>query len=73
MKKNAGIVLIVVGILMSLFTGFDLITRKEVVDLGSIEINRTEKTPIYWSPVAGLILIGLGSLVLFSIRKQTNQ
>ena len=73
MKKNAGIVLIVVGILMSLFTGFDLITRKEVVDLGSIEINRTEKTPIYWSPVAGLILIGLGSLVLFSIRKQTKQ
>lgn len=73
MKKNAGIVLIVIGILMSLFTGFDLITRKEVVDLGSIEINRTEKTPIYWSPVAGLILIGLGSLVLFSIRKQTNQ
>ena len=73
MKKNAGIVLIVVGILMSLFTGFDLITRKEVVDLGSIEINRTETTPIYWSPVAGLILIGLGSLVLFSIRKQTNQ
>lgn len=73
MKKNAGIVLIVIGILMSLFTGFDLITRKEVVDLGSIEINRTEKTPIYWSPVAGLILIGLGSLVLFSIRKQTKQ
>ena len=73
MKKNAGIVLIVVGILMSLFTGFDLITRKEVVDLGSIEINRTEKTPIYWSPVAGLILVGLGSLGLFSIRKQTNQ
>ena len=68
--KNAGIVLIVIGILMSLFTGFNLITRKEVVDLGTIEINSTQRTPIYWSPGIGLILIGAGGLVLLINRKK---
>ncbi len=70
--KNTGIALIVIGILMSLFTGFNIITKKEVVDLGAIEINRTEKTPIYWSPITGLILIGVGGLVLITNRKKTN-
>ena len=68
--KNAGIAIIVIGILMSLFTGFSLVTKKEVVDLGAIEITSTEKTPIYWSPITGLILIGVGGLVLLASRKK---
>ncbi len=67
--KNAGIVLIVIGIVMSLFTGFNIITKRKVVDLGAIQINSTEKTPVYWKPITGLILIGVG-LVLFVSRKK---
>ncbi len=70
--KNTGIVLIVIGILMSLFTGFNIITKRKVVDLGAIEINTTEKTPIYWSPITGLILIGVGGLIFLTSRKKTN-
>ena len=70
--RNLGIVLIIIGILMTIFTGFNLITKKEVVDLGAIEINRTEKTPIYWSPVTGLIIAAVGGLILFTSRKKGN-
>jgi formate-dependent nitrite reductase membrane component NrfD len=38
--RTLGIILIVVGVIMTAFTGFTLITKKEVVDLGAIEINR---------------------------------
>jgi hypothetical protein len=48
--KTLAIILLVVGIAMTLFTGFTLITKKKVVDLGAVEINKEEKTPIYWSP-----------------------
>ena len=58
--KKAGIVLIVIGIVMVFITGFNIITKKKVVDIGPIEINRDEKTPIQWSPIVGGILIVAG-------------
>jgi hypothetical protein len=68
--KNLGIVIVVIGILMTVFTGFNVFTKKKVVDLGEVEINKTEKTPIYWSPIAGLVLIGIGGIVLVAGRKK---
>jgi hypothetical protein len=68
--KNLGIVIVVIGILMTVFTGFNVFTKKKVVDLGAVEINKTEKTPIYWSPITGLVLIGIGGIVLVAGRKK---
>lgn len=54
---------------MTVFTGFNLITKKEVADVGPIEINKTEKTPIYWSPVTGAILLVAGVVIVATSRK----
>lgn len=68
--KILGIVLIAVGLLMTVITGFNVVTKKKVVDLGPIEINKEEKTPIYWSPIVGGILLVSGiAIVLVSRRK----
>jgi hypothetical protein len=42
--KTLGIILLVAGIIMTVFTGFVLITKEEVVDLGAIEIKKEEKS-----------------------------
>ena len=68
--KTLAIILLVVGIAMTLFTGFTLITKKKVVDLGAVEINKEEKTPIYWSPITGLVLTGAGILVFVLARQK---
>ena len=39
--KTAGIIIFIVGLLMTLYTGFTYVTKEKVVDLGEIEI-RTE-------------------------------
>ncbi len=62
--KTLAIILIVVGGLMTIFTGFNLITKKEVADIGPIEINKTEKTPVAWSPIVGGILLAAGVVIL---------
>jgi hypothetical protein len=62
--KAIGIVVLAIGILMTVFTGFNLVTKKEVVDVGPLEINKEEKTPIYWSPVTGGVLIVAGIVIL---------
>ena len=69
--KTVAIIVLVIGIAMTAFTGFTLVTKKKVADIGPIEINKEEKTPIYWSPVTGLILTAAGvGLLLFSREKK---
>jgi hypothetical protein len=68
--KNLGIALLVFGLIMTLFTGFNLVTRKKVVDIGDVQISRDEKTPIYWSPIVGGVVAAAGIILLVSGKKK---
>lgn len=68
--KTLGIILLVIGGIMTVFTGFNLVTKKKVVDIGPIEINSTEKTPIYWSPITGGILAAAGLVILVMAKRK---
>lgn len=61
--KNLGIILIVVGAIMMAITGFNYVTKKEVLDLGKVEVNKSEKHSVGWSPIVGAVLL-VGGLVL---------
>jgi energy-converting hydrogenase Eha subunit G len=67
--KTFAIILIVIGGIMTVFTGFTLITKKEVADIGPLEINKEEKTPIYWSPITGGILLAAGIIAFVASRR----
>lgn len=69
--KTLGIIVLVVGIIMTVFTGFNIITEKKVADIGPVEINKEEKTPVYWSPVTGGILIVAGVVILVAGSRKT--
>ncbi|GHN03096.1 hypothetical protein WSM22_45850 [Cytophagales bacterium WSM2-2] len=67
MKKTAlGFALIITGIMMFVYTGFNFITLKNVVEIGPIDIRREVNHPIQWSPVAGVVLVVIGLLVIRS-------
>jgi uncharacterized iron-regulated membrane protein len=68
--KNLGIVLLALGIIMTIFTGFTFVTKKKVVDLGPVEINKEEKTPVYWSPITGGILMAAGVIILVVSKRK---
>jgi UDP-N-acetylmuramyl pentapeptide phosphotransferase/UDP-N-acetylglucosamine-1-phosphate transferase len=67
--KTLGIVVLALGIIMTIFTGFNIITKKKVVDIGPLEINKEEKTPIYWSPITGGILIVAGVIIMVAGKR----
>ena len=67
--KNIGIILIIIGAVMMIFTGFNIVTKKKVVDLGPVEINKDEKTPVRWTPIVGGIILVAGVVVTFSAKK----
>jgi hypothetical protein len=70
--KTLGIALLVIGLIMTVFTGFNLITKKKVVDIGTLEISKQEKTPIYWSPITGGVLAVAGITILLFSRKRMS-
>jgi len=68
--RTFAIILIVIGAIMTVFTGFNLVTKKEVAEIGPVEINKEEKTPIYWSPVTGGILLVAGVIMLVASKRR---
>ncbi len=68
--KNLGLVLIVVGIVMMAITGFNYVTKREVADIGPIEINKEESHPVRWSPIIGGVLLVSGIVILLSGKKK---
>ncbi|HZL08666.1 MAG TPA: hypothetical protein VFC65_01605 [Prolixibacteraceae bacterium] len=67
--KPIGIVLIAIGIMMIVYTGFNYITTEKVVDIGPIEINAEKNHPVQWSPIVGVILL-VGGIVVVAVGKK---
>ena len=69
--KNLGIILIVIGIIMMIYTGFNFVTQKKVVDLGPLQVNKEENHPVQWSPIIGAVIL-IGGVVIVATNKNKN-
>lgn len=68
--KKAGIVIMVIGLVMAIYTGFHYVTREKVVDIGKLEIMADKNHQVDWSPIVGaLIIVVGGALYLFGSKK----
>ena len=68
--KSLGIVLIVVGIAMIIIRGFSVPHEKKVVDIGPLEVNKTEHTWIGWPTYAGAVVAVVGVVLAVSGKKR---
>lgn len=67
--KTIGIAIIIIGIIMMIYTGFNYVTTEKVVDLGPIEINKQTNYPVQWSPIIGGVLL-IGGIVILALDKK---
>ena len=67
--KVTGFVLIIIGIIMVAYTGFNYVTTEKVVDIGPVQISKEKNHPVQWSPIVGGILIAGGIAVLVSSKR----
>lgn len=68
-SKTAGMVLIVIGIIMMIYTGFNYVTTEKVVDIGPIKINQEKEHPVQWSPVIGGVILVAGIALVMLNKK----
>ena len=65
-KRSLGIILIVIGVVMMIYTGFNYVTSEKVVDLGPIKISAEKNHPVQWSPIIGFVLLFGGVAILIT-------
>jgi hypothetical protein len=58
--KKVGIVVLVIGILVTVVTSINVVTEKKVVDIGSLEITKDQNNFFSWSPWIGVAIMVIG-------------
>jgi hypothetical protein len=69
MMKKTGMVLIVIGLLFTIITGFKYFTKEKVVDIGSLKISTSVPHRVNWSPYLGIGMMVAGGLVVVFGKK----
>lgn len=68
--KATGTVLLIIGLLLTIFTAFKYFTKEEVVDIGKVEITADKGHTVSWSPLIGIGVMVIGGIVLWSGSKR---
>ena len=68
--KTIGIIVIIVGLLMTLYTGYNYVTRENIITIGDTHISMDKSHTTAWSPFLGLGIIIIGGVVFLSGRKK---
>lgn len=72
--RTLGIIMIVIGLGIALYTGFNSVTNDQVVNVRNVELrdnNRDNRdNNANWGPFAGIGLMIIGGIVYFAGRKK---
>ena len=69
MNKSVGIVLIIIGAVLLIWTGFTYTKREKIVDAGPIQISADKEKSVNWPPYAGGIILLAGVVVFVAAKK----
>jgi hypothetical protein len=67
--KSFGMVILILGVILTLYSTVTYFTREKIVDVGSVEITKNKKHTVNWSPYLGVALIAVGGVVLYRAAK----
>jgi uncharacterized membrane protein len=70
MNKTLGIILILVGIAMLIWTGFSYTKKEKIVDAGPIQISADKEKSVNWPPYAGGIILVAGVIVFVASKNK---
>jgi uncharacterized membrane protein len=71
MNRTIGIVLIIIGAIMIIWTGFTYTKKEKIVDAGPIQISADRQKTVNWPPYLGGILL-IGGIVIIATAKKTS-
>ncbi len=70
MNRTVGIIMIVIGAVMLIWTGFTYTKKEKVIDAGPLEVSADKEKTVSWPPYAGGILL-VGGIIVFATGKKS--
>lgn len=70
MGKSLGILLIVIGLIMLVWSGFTYTKKEKIIDAGAIEITTNKQETVNWPPYVGAIAMVVGVVVYVAARRR---
>ena len=67
--RPLGVILIILGILALVYTGFEYTTKEKVLDVGPLEVSAEKEKTVSWPPIVGVVLLAGGIIILVTSRK----
>ena len=71
MNRTIGLILLIVGIAMLLWSGFTYTKKEKVIDAGPLQVSADRQHTVSWPPYAGGILVVGGIILLVAAKKST--
>ncbi len=62
--KKIGIIIVAIGLLITIYTGINIVTKEKVVDIGKLEITQNKNHRLNWSPAIGVAVMVIGGVVI---------
>lgn len=69
--KTTAITILIIGILITVFAGYDFVTQENVVEIGQLEISKNKSHIMQWSPAVGIVVMLIGGGLLFYSAKKS--
>ena len=70
MNRNLGIILIIAGAAMLIWTGISFTKKEKVVDLGPLSVSVDKKQQLTWPPYLGGVLLAAGIIFIVTDKKR---
>jgi uncharacterized membrane protein len=70
MGKSLGIVLIVIGVVLFIWTGFTYTKKEKIIDAGPIQVSADREKSVNWPPYAGGVVLVAGVIIFLGSRKK---
>lgn len=69
MNRIIGMLMIVIGAAMLIWTGFTYTKKEKIIDAGPIQVSADKQKSVNWPPYLGGILLVGGIVVLVTAKK----
>jgi uncharacterized membrane protein len=69
MNKTIGILLIIVGAAMLIWTGFTYTKKEKIIDAGPIQVSADREKTVNWPPYLGGLFV-IGGIVVIAVSKK---
>jgi uncharacterized membrane protein len=68
--KKAGIFIIILGLVLTIFTTVTYFSRESVAKIGDVNITANKRHNLKWSPLLGIVVMGIGGIFFWQGSKK---